>query len=317
MKKIKLGLITTTLITVPMVICVSCSQKQKSFIEKPFTIHSESELINFDMLREADAKDQLEADAQPGRRIISTNVQTKGSAGDLLSEKVLSNGHNTFYLDLIDKRNHKSITKQKIKLNKKELFSLSAFLTKILLEGPQNQEKKRFLPLEISHDRKEIIRILNEYVKWRSFSWKNIFSEFPKQIDINDAKKHSYKITNLDDLLVVKKIKKWRRKALLINTTPDKNKAIWESKNTWFILDPNYLPRTNGSGKVLKKPIGLNRWELEIFADFWTEFRTFPLTSNLTTLTLPKELKNNRNELIEMMNKLKDHNHYNLKVIDF
>ena len=342
MKKIKMSLATLAVVTTPLVAVVACSNEKsdthskatnpsknipkqdEKFVEVPYTVHTTYELINFDMLRDADEKARMEADAEPGKHFISsTNIQTKGSHGDLLMKKVLNDENNTFYIDLLDRNDNSHLSKKPIKLNKDELMSLSKFITKILLENPQKQKTKRYLPIDIKHGRKELIDVLNKNQKGREY-WNNVYVDTPKNVDISEAKKHPITINNFGYILVKKDIAKWRWNLLLgnlidsndIGSWDKRQKEILDEKNTWFVLNPDYPTRLNKSGKVLKTPIGLTRYEFEVFSSFWTEFYSAPVWNMEVKMVLPIELTRHREELIGMLNNMRDYNHKNLIVVD-
>ncbi len=299
-------------------------KKPKIFVEHPYTIQSTYELINFDMLRDADEKEQLAVDANPGKHFISsTNIQTKGSHGDLLLKKVLADNHNTFYLDLLSKKDKTHLSKYPIKMNKEELLLLSKFVTKILLENPQQQKTKRYLPIGIKNNRKRIIDVLNENQKGYEY-WNNVYADTPKHINISEAQKNPVTINNLGFILVKKNIASWRWKLLLSNVLKTNDIDLWQkkhdeimdNKNTWFILNPDYPSRLNQTGKVLKAPIGLTRYEFEIFSEFWTEFYSAPIWNKEVKMILPPELTRHRDELIKMLNKMSDYSRKNVLVVD-
>ncbi len=338
------GLVT---VVAPIVTVVSCSKEQphstkdeesktgdkaskgedpksSEFIEHPYTIHTTYELIDFDMLRDADEKEQLAADANPGKHFISsTNIQTKGAHGDLLMKKVLADDNNTFYLDLLSKKDDSHLSAKPIKMTKEELIFLSKFTTKILLENPQQQKTKRYLPIGIKNNRKELIDVLNKNQVGYEY-WNNVYVDTPKRVDITEAKKHPVTINNLGFILVEKNIASWRWNLLLGNVLKANEVYLWQKthdeiyndQNTWFILDPDYPSRLNRSGKVLKAPIGLTRYEFEVFAEFWTEFFSAPVWNAEVKMVLPIEITHHRAELINMLNNMKDYSHKNLVVVD-
>lgn len=332
-----------SLVAMPLVATISCSQSQRT---KTYTIKRPDELLDFDVMRKAD-----ELQRQIFFRKYPKAKKYKGGTlwmdiynyeRDSLQKDILNHGNNRFVIHM--QEHEKLLNSKDITLNEVQLKELAKFWTETQIQkvnyvGGQKGIWKRYIPTNLFTKKQQpiILEILRKHFESQFIS----FEIKPKPMNVAEAKKHTFIIKNINNIMDAESLKKLGRIGLLRSNKFDQQKhdLIFQKNNKYFILDfnwkdfrdskmeknPNFDPKDPSKGsryqkpnkKVFSKEVGLTRNELEAFSEFWTEFMKISL-GDKKTLKLPVEILHFRKELVAMMNNpnAKGHNRKGLTIKD-